>query len=71
MFSSVVTLEWKMAIRKWVGDIGLAVLLALPTAALTRPAAHSADPHAGASAANVLAASAGRPADQQRFNLPR
>ena len=59
-----------MAIRKWVGDVGLAVLLALPTAALTRPAAHNVGHHARASAATVIAA-AGRPIDQQRFNLPR
>ena len=26
-----------MSDRKWLGDIGLAVLLALPTGALTRP----------------------------------
>jgi hypothetical protein len=60
-----------MAIRKWVGDVGLAVLLALPTAALTRPAAHTDNHHHGASAANAFAASVGRPAEQQRFNLPR
>ncbi|MEP7130611.1 MAG: hypothetical protein ABI770_05725 [Sphingomicrobium sp.] len=60
-----------MVIRKWVGDIGLAVLLALPTAALTRPAAHADNHHNGASAATVLVASVGRPTEQQRFNLPR
>jgi hypothetical protein len=30
-------MELKMRNRKWLGDIGFAVLLALPTAALTRP----------------------------------
>jgi hypothetical protein len=64
-------MEWKMITRKWVGDIGLAVLLALPTAALTRPAAHASDHHPGAASASVGIASAAGSSLQQRFSLPR
>jgi hypothetical protein len=59
-----------MITRKWVGDIGVAVLLALPTAALTRPAAHASDHHPGAAPASA-AAPADRSSLQQRFTLPR
>jgi hypothetical protein len=56
--------------RKWLGDIGLAVLLALPTAALTRPAAAAPDHQPAAAAASIQVASADRSLLQQRFNLP-
>jgi hypothetical protein len=61
-----------MVNRKWLGDVGLAVLLALPTAALTRPAASSsATAHSPAAAvASVHVAIADRSPVQQRFSLP-
>ena len=63
--------ELKMANRKWLGDVGLAVLLALPTAALTRPAAASSSAHAPAAApASVHVALSDRSTMQQRFSLP-
>ena len=61
-----------MVNRKWLGDVGLAVLLALPTAALTRPAASStASAHSPATAtASIHVSIADRSPLQQRFSLP-
>ena len=55
--------------RKWIGDVGLAVLLALPTAALTRPAAHNAQIPAVAAAPHLQYALAERSPLQARFSL--
>ena len=55
--------------RQWLRDIGLAVLLALPTAALTRPAASHSNHHPAAAAPHLQLALAQRSALQQRFTL--
>jgi hypothetical protein len=54
--------------RQWLRDIGIAVLLALPTAALTRPAAHEAKPKM-TTAPQVQLVLADRSAPQARFSL--
>ena len=54
-------------IRQWIGDIGLAILLALPTVALSRP-----QPPAPEQAASPLveqAALADASATERRFSL--
>ena len=57
-----------MMIRQWIGDIGLAILLALPTAALSRPQAPT--PEATAAAPLVeQAALADASATERRFSL--
>jgi hypothetical protein len=55
--------------RKSLRDIGLAVLLALPTAALTRPAPAVSDRFSAPAASHVQLALAERSAPQ-RFSLP-
>ena len=54
-------------IRQWIGDIGLAILLALPTAALSRPQA--ATPEATATPLVGQAAIADASATERRFSL--
>jgi len=56
-----------MMIRQWIGDIGLAILLALPTAALSRPQA--ATPEAAATPLVEQAAIADASATERRFSL--
>ena len=56
--------------RIWLRDIGLAVLLALPTAALTRPAAHEPERKFAAASPYLQVALAERSSLQQRFSLP-
>ena len=55
--------------RHLLGDVGLAVLLALPTAVLARPSADISR-HAAISAPQLQLASADRSATQSRFSLP-
>jgi hypothetical protein len=55
--------------RQSVRDIALAVLLALPTAALTRPAALDSDGHPAAAAEHGQLVLADRSALQQRFTV--
>jgi len=57
-----------MTIRHWLGDAGLAVLLALPTATLASPAAIWQSRPA-ASSPHVQLASAQPSIDQSRFSL--
>jgi hypothetical protein len=63
-------MELKMCNRKWLGDIGFAVLLALPTAALTRPQITGSNdrPRATASAAQTTFAE--HSPVLHRFSLP-
>jgi hypothetical protein len=57
--------------RRWIRDIGLAVLLALPTAALTRPPPSSdAGDHPAAARPYFQLAMVDRSPLQQRFSLP-
>ena len=54
--------------RQWVGDVGLAILLALPTAALSRP--QPAVPEKAASTPLIeQAALADQSATERRFSL--
>ena len=58
-----------MNLRPWLGDVGLAVLLALPTATLATPAAiHASRPTAAT--AHIQVASADRSMVQSRLGLP-
>lgn len=58
-----------MNVRPWLGDVGLAVLLALPTATLARPSAVvQAQPTA--STPHIQLASADRALGQSRLGLP-
>jgi hypothetical protein len=60
-----------MSDRKWLGDIGLAVLLALPTGALTRPQiTGSADRSSHATASAAQTAFSEHSPLLQRFSLP-
>ena len=60
-----------MSDRKWLGDIGLAVLLALPTVALTRPQiTGSTDRHSHTTASMAETAFAGHLPLLQRLSLP-
>ena len=63
-------LELKMSDRKWLGDIGLAVLLALPTGALTRPQITGLGTHPTHATASAQTASAENSPLLQRFSLP-
>jgi hypothetical protein len=64
-------LELKMSDRKWLGDIGLAVLLALPTGALTRPQiTGSTDRPSHATASAAQTAFAEHSPLLHRFSLP-
>ena len=54
-------------IRQWIGDIGLAILLALPTAALSRPQAATRE--ATATPLVEQAALADASATDRRFSL--
>jgi hypothetical protein len=58
-----------MSDRKWLGDIGLAVLLALPTGALTRPQVTGSTDRSSPAAATVRTVFAGHSAREQRFSL--
>jgi hypothetical protein len=58
-----------MSDRKWLGDIGLAVLLALPTGALTRPQITGLGNHPALATVSVQTASAEQPRLEQRFSL--
>ena len=58
-----------MNVRPWLGDIGLAVLLALPTATLATPSAiHQWRPIAAAP--QIQFAAADRSLIESRFGLP-
>ena len=60
-----------MSDRKWLGDIGLAVLLALPTLALTRPQVTGpTDRQSHATASDAQAAVAEHSPLLHRFSLP-
>ena len=54
--------------RQWVGDVGLAILLALPTVALSRPQPAVPDKVA-ATPVIEQAALAGQSATERRFSL--
>jgi hypothetical protein len=56
--------------RQWIGDIGLAVLLALPTAALSRPHIPPLKETRAAAPLAQLAALAERSPVERRFSLP-
>jgi len=56
--------------RHLLGDVGLAVLLALPTAVLARPSSDVSKHAVSATTLQVQLASADRPATQSRFSLP-
>jgi hypothetical protein len=57
-----------MSVRHWIGDIGLAVLLALPTVALSRP--QPAQPEQTASSPFAEeAANSDASATERRFSL--
>ena len=58
-----------MSDRKWLGDIGLAVLLALPTGALTRPQITGLTNHPSQAGARAQTASADQSPLEQRFSL--
>jgi hypothetical protein len=60
-------LEFKMSNRKWLGDIGLAVLLALPTIAMARPQITGSTDRS--TAAGVHSAFAQQSPVEQRFSL--
>ena len=54
--------------RQWIGDVGLAILLALPTAALSRP--QPAVPETSAATPLVeQAALAGQSPTERRFSI--
>jgi hypothetical protein len=57
-----------MTNRKWLGDIGLAVLLALPTVALTRPQITGLSNHPSNATASTQTALAEQ-ARLERFSL--
>ncbi len=57
-----------MKVRPWLGDVGLAVLLALPTATLATPAAIHSRPTAASP--HIQLASAERSLVQSRLGLP-
>jgi hypothetical protein len=60
-----------MSDRKWLGDIGLAVLLAVPTVALTRPQVTGlTDRHSHATASAAQTAFAEHSPLLNRFSLP-
>ena len=59
-----------MSDRKWLGDIGLAVLLAVPTGALTRPQVTGSTDRSSRAAPSVHTAFAEHSPLQQRFSLP-
>jgi hypothetical protein len=61
-------LELVMNVRSLLGDAGLAILLALPTATLAGPAVWPS--HSSASTQHAPFASAAH-VDEQRFSLPR
>jgi hypothetical protein len=56
--------------RRWLGDVGLAVLLALPTATLARPSVIASSDRPVISAPHVPFALADRSSIQSRFNFP-
>lgn len=58
-----------MNVRPWIGDVGLAVLLALPTATLANPSAIMKS-RPTTSAPHIELAAAHRPMTQSRFDLP-
>ena len=63
--------ELRMSDRKWLGDIGLAVLLALPTIAMTRPQiTGSTDRPSHPTASMAETAVAAHSPLLQRFSLP-
>ena len=55
--------------RHWLGDIGLAVLLAVPTVALSKPQAPDVDRHSTATVLVKQAAAADRSPADRRFAL--
>jgi hypothetical protein len=59
-----------MSDRKWLGDIGLAVLLAVPTGALTRPQVTGSTDRSSGAAAHGQTAFADHSPLLQRFSLP-
>jgi hypothetical protein len=63
-------LELKMSNRKWLGDIGLAVLLAVPTGALTRPQITGSTNYPSHATAGAQTASAEYSPLLQRSSLP-
>jgi hypothetical protein len=58
-----------MNVRSWLGDVGLAVLLALPTATLAAPTAYYAS-RPTVSAQHVQLTLADRATTQSRLGLP-
>ncbi len=56
--------------RHLVGDVALAVLLAVPTLAMARPQATVAQPTATSSTMGAKAAIAERTSVERRYNLP-
>jgi hypothetical protein len=58
-----------MSDRKWLGDIGLAVLLALPTGALTRPQITGLSNQTSHATASTQTASAEQARLGERFSL--
>jgi hypothetical protein len=63
-------LELNMSVCKWLGDIGLAVLLALPTLALSRPQITASINDPSHKAVSSRAALAEASPLLQRFSLP-
>jgi hypothetical protein len=63
-------MEFSMIDRHLLGDVGLAVLLALPTAVLARPSSDASSHRPALSAPQVQLAAADRPSAQSRFSLP-
>jgi hypothetical protein len=68
--SPVREMELKMSDRKWLGDIGLAVLLAVPRGALTRPQITGSTNYPSHATAGAQTASAEYSPLLQRSSLP-
>jgi hypothetical protein len=67
-----VDVKWSFSMidRHVLGDVGLAVLLALPTAVLARPSSDASTHSPVISAPQVQMAAADRSPTQSRFSLP-